>query len=222
MINKIKKYIKNLKLYNDSISNIHREGTLLNSFLTNKIIFIHVPKTAGVSIIRSLFGDVTLESHRNIQFYQKIFRKDFANYFTFSFVRNPWDRLYSSYMFLKKGGLNLHDKNAFLMHLSSFKTFEDFVLHGLDDKILEEIIHFVPQHKFLCDNQDNILVNYLGRFENLDEDVKNISSIINRSIILEHNNINKKLHYKDVYNSSMIKKVQEVYCRDIEIFEYDF
>ena len=128
MINKIKKYIKYLKLYNDSISNIHREGTLLNSFLRNKIIFIHVPKTAGVSIIRSLFGDVTLESHRNFQFYQKIFRKDFENYFTFSFVRNPWDRLYSSYMFLKKGGLNLHDKNAFLMYLSSFMSFEEFAL----------------------------------------------------------------------------------------------
>ena len=78
-------------------------------------------------------------------------------YFSFSFIRNPFDRLYSTYMFLSKGGMNNHDRLAFDNHLSKFKDFEDFVLNGLDRKIIYKIIHLIPQHQYLCDKKDRLI-----------------------------------------------------------------
>ena len=37
------------------------EGTLLNAFYKSKTIFIHIPKTAGVSLAKAIYGDVTFK-----------------------------------------------------------------------------------------------------------------------------------------------------------------
>ena len=69
----IKKY-KFWKFTKWQKSKIQKEGTLFNAFLKTKTIFIHIPKTAGISIIKSAYGDVTLGGHRNMYFYSKIFK----------------------------------------------------------------------------------------------------------------------------------------------------
>lgn len=74
-----------------------------------KCIFVHIPKTAGISISRSIFGNLG-GGHTKIRDYELIFSaKDFNNYFKFTFVRNPWDRIFSAYRFLKNGGINEED-----------------------------------------------------------------------------------------------------------------
>lgn len=37
-------------------------------------------------------------------------QREFEDYFKFTFVRNPWDRLLSAFLFLKKGGANKVDR----------------------------------------------------------------------------------------------------------------
>src|SRR5690625_2614056 len=65
-------------------------------------IFVHIPKTAGVSVAHSLF-EIKTAYHVRVSKYQIIFSQDEYNqYFKFAFVRNPWDRLVSAYRFLKK------------------------------------------------------------------------------------------------------------------------
>lgn len=74
-----------------------------------KCIFIHVPKTAGVSVAKSLLGKPTV--HWSALNCRLIFGKeDFNNYFKFSFVRNPFTRLISAYEFLRNGGYGPSDK----------------------------------------------------------------------------------------------------------------
>ena len=126
-----------------------KNGTLLNAFYKSKTIFIHIPKTAGVSLVKAIYGDVTLSGHRSFYFNSIVLKTNKEKYFSFSFIRNPFDRLYSTYMFLSKGGMNKHDRLAFENHLSKFKDFEDFVLNGLDRKIIYKIIHLIPQHQYL-------------------------------------------------------------------------
>ena len=201
---------------------IHLKGSLLNAFYSKKIIFVHIPKTAGISVAKAIFGDVSLEGHRSIMFYKNLFNEDFSEYFTFSVVRNPWDRLYSAFKFLEKGGINIHDRNAYEQYLEEYKDFEDFVTNGLNTKMIYEIMHFIPQSEFICSKDGKIDVNYIARFENLKDDISKLSEKINNPIELDHHNSNKKVSYKEIYTSDMIKKVEEIYKMDIINFNYKF
>ena len=204
--------IKLLKNINSSIRKIlfaksqrrkiKKKNSLIHSFSNDKTIFIHI--------------------HRSIYFYKQVFEKNFKDFFTFSFVRNPYDRLYSSYKFLQTGGMNEHDKVAFQKYLSKFSDFEDFVLNGLNNEIIYEIIHFVPQSEFICNKNGEILVDFVGRFENLNDDLNSISRKIKKELALEHHNKNFKKDYKKIYNQEMKTKVYEVYKKDFVLFNYNF
>ena len=198
------------------------KGTLLNAFYKSKTIFIHIPKTAGVSLAKAIYGDITLEGHRSFYFNSIALNVKNEKYFSFTFVRNPWDRLYSAYKFLENGGINIHDKNAFIIHLSKYSNFEDFVLNGLNRKLIYKITHLIPQHKYLCDKRGSILVDFIGRFENLDDDILLLSKKLKKDIKLNHHNHNKKKDFKLAYTDEMIEKVYQVYQKDIDIFEYSF
>ena len=197
-------------------------GTLLNAFYKSKTIFIHIPKTAGVSLAKAIYGDVTLEGHRSFYFNMIALNIENQKYFTFTFVRNPFDRLYSAYKFLKKGGMNNLDKLVFHTHLSEFKDFEDFILNGLNKKIIYEITHLIPQYDYICDKNGRVLVDFVGRFEDLDNDIILLSKILKKNIKLSHHNYNKKLDYKEAYTDKMIDKVHQIYRKDFDIFKYTF
>ena len=71
----------------------------------SKYIFIHIPKTAGTTVREYLMKMGVANSQRtsglpNMNFLQNIAQvvNLYPNYFTFSFVRNPFDRFVSYYM----------------------------------------------------------------------------------------------------------------------------
>ena len=198
------------------------EGTLLNAFYKSKTIFIHIPKTAGVSLVKAIFGDVSFEGHRSFYFNSIALNIKNEKYFSFTFVRNPFDRLYSAYKFLQNGGMNHLDKLVFQTHLSEFNDFEDFILNGLNRKLIYKITHLIPQHEYLCDKKGSILVDFVGRFEHLERDILLLSTILSKDIKLSHHNYNKKLDYREAYTSEMINKVNQIYQKDIDIFKYTF
>ena len=221
----IKKLLRKYHIWKHAKSQykkIFNEGTLLNAFYKSKTIFIHIPKTAGVSLVKAIYGDVTLEGHRSFYFNSIALNIKNEVYFSFSFVRNPFDRLYSAYKFLNEGGMNHLDKLAFQTFLSEFEDFEDFILNGLNEKLIYQITHFIPQHEYLCDKSGSILVDFIGRFENLDKDILLLSKKLNKNIELNHHNYNDKSDYKEVYTDEMIYKVNQIYQKDIDIFKYTF
>ena len=116
--------------------------------------------------------------------------------------------------------MNQHDKNAFQKYLSHYSDFEDFVLNGLNSEIIYEIIHFIPQSEFICNNDGKIMVDFIGRFENLNEDLKKLSEKINKEIVLEHHNKNNKLGFSKIYTEDMKLKVYKIYKKDVQIFKY--
>ena len=86
MMRKIIQYIRQVSFLRIEKRKITQQGTLINAFQTKKVIFIHIPKTAGISLIRAVYGDVDFGGHRDYGFYNQIFFNDFNSYFTFSFV----------------------------------------------------------------------------------------------------------------------------------------
>ncbi|WP_257933238.1 sulfotransferase [Campylobacter lari] len=190
-----------------------------------KCIFIHVPKVAGSSIERVIYQtDRWLVGHVKASDYVKLDRDKFESYFSFGFVRNPYDRMVSAYHYLRRGGGNLVDETWAKENIYKYNSFEEFVLNlqNNDERIkILSWMHFVPQYKYLCDNDKNILVNFIGKFEKLDEDFKKILNILKRKDNLVH--VNKSQHgdYKDYYNYKTHKIIREIYKNDFEIFDYD-
>lgn len=195
----------------------------LKGFDDLKCIFVHIPKAAGISVNKALFGTYG-GSHLKLKDYQLIFSKrEFDEYYKFTFVRNPWDRLVSTYFFLKNGGFHEKDKVWFDKNLSQFETFEDFVLNWLDKDNIYKWIHFIPQYEFITVN-DKVLVDDIFKLEHISDGMHTISKTLNISVELKHENQNRNRDskYRDYYTPEMKDIVNLVYKKDIELLDYQF
>jgi hypothetical protein len=185
-----------------------------------RTIFIHVPRTAGTSMSRALFA--TGSRHVTYERYLQANRRKFDAYFKFAFVRNPWDRLVSAYLFLQKGGMDAKDARFFAQHLASYPSFEKFVLEWVNESNVLLYDHFIPQHRFICDARDRIMVDFVGRKENLELDFAYVASRMGRPAALPHINKVEHRHYSTYYNEATRAIAERVYIRDIRIFGYSF
>ncbi len=194
----------------------------LRAFDEKQCIFVHITKTAGTSVALSLFGE--LPYHYTARNYQAIFgRSDFNRYFKFCFVRNPWDRLYSAWRYLKNGGWDEQDKIWAEENLPDTDNFNEFVMDWLTAESLSSHIHFKPQHKFICDYRSKIIVDFCGRFEDLVNDYGIIARTTGTVAPLKSKNITPGTHsYRDIYNEASKEKVATLYAKDIALLGYTF
>ncbi len=186
-----------------------------------KCIFIHIPKTAGVSVSASLLGKGI--ANMPALYYKVLFgKKDFNNYFKFSFVRNPFTRLISVYEFLQSGGGGPLDEKIVSI-IQPYKCFKDFVMQYLNQKTIKTHRYFRPQYYFICDSNNKLMINFWGRFEELEKDYEFIRTKIGTGEPLKKLNVtkSKKLSQEEYYsNSKIIQKVISLYNKDFELFGY--
>ncbi len=194
-------------------------------FIENKCIFIHIPKSAGTSVNQSIFGHNT-GNHATIAEYQIAFsRIEFESFFKFTFVRNPWDRLLSAFIYLKNGGKCKRDYQWAEKHLLPYKNFNDFVMKWVSKRNIIKGIHFLPQYRFLTTPKSlKPEVNFIGFFENINNDYEYIRKLlhIGKKLILENKTAEKAGDYRSYYNDKTVKIVSDVYAEDIELLGYDF
>lgn len=194
----------------------------LEGFDRLKCIYIHIPKAAGVSINKALFGNYG-GGHKTVHVYKRIFGPVlFEKYFTFTFVRNPYPRLLSAYNFLKKGGFNNRDAAWASENISEYHTFDEFIEQWLDENNIWSYIHFKPQYSFVCDIDLKPEVDFIGKVEKIDKDFDNVCKTLGVENNLSVYNKGESDHsnWKNSYTDSSLQKVAEVYQNDFEIFEY--
>ena len=202
----------------------HNGGTIFNAFDQTNSIFIHIPKTAGIAVGKSLYGENISWGHYTWKEVESVMGSDkFNSYFKFAFVRNPWSRIFSAYHFLMKGGINEVDKYFYEQVLSQYDTFERFIMEGLGSKEVSNWIHFLPQTDFICDRNGNLKVDFIAKLENIQEDYNTIRERVGGEELLIRNELNKdKTSYKSIYTSEMIKKVYELYKLECILFNYTY
>lgn len=192
----------------------------------SKAIFIRNPKCATISI-RSVIKQPKfnvrfdeIEKHQTaLKWKQTI--SDYDQHFIFSVCRNPYDRLLSGWLFICRRKLDKHQ--AILEKYGS--NFERFVLNLEKDfsmAISEVDMVTWPQHLWLTDNKGNIIINEIGRFENLSSWWIELSKRQSWPIIaLPKANATNHGPWKDYYTSDMIKVVNQCYVDDFKLLNYE-
>lgn len=189
-----------------------------------RCIFVHIPKCAGISVSRSLFGNVS-GAHHTLRKFQIMFSPaEFDQYFKFTFVRNPWDRAVSAYHFLKKGGLTLHDRTWSERYLSPYPDFQSFVLKGLENKRVISYPHFRPQCDYICLKRNEPGLDFIGYFENLDADFTYITQVlnVNSSLLSLNRNHERSRDFRSYYTDETREIIARVYADDIRVMGYTF
>lgn len=113
--------------------------------------------------------------------------------------------------------LDIADGGNFLT-IGKTETFEDFCLNFVESGWCKDI-HFLPQSDILS-NENGLIVDFVGKTENLSNDMKIISDRLGYNINVEHHRRSKHPHYKEVYNSKMISIVENFFAKDFELFGY--
>jgi hypothetical protein len=165
------------------------------------------------------FGGVGDPAWRKVipqaHFTDNIYNSKVDEYFKFSIVRNPFDKMVSAY---KHGAWGVVDHTK--------EPFEDFVRSLLPGGIREikyltdpGLNHFVPWTRMFDMNR----TDFIMRFENIDQDIKYVKKKIKVTENLEKLNISRKSRdYRSYYTQETRAIVAEIFKKDLEVFGYCF
>ncbi len=140
----------------------------------------------------------------------------YRDYFKFSFVRNPWDRLVSCYT--EKVVIQRRWTDVF----GTEPSFRHFVrtVAGIPDAASD--MHWRSQYLNLVDRDYNIIVDFLGRVEAIEEGVRTIASHAGLAFDLGHYRRSKHKPYAAYYDDETRELVAQRYAVDIAMFGYTF
>lgn len=182
---------------------------------------LHTKKTAMSIIIPSL----TLKEH------QKTLKELGAhclsekpeknkNYYSFTFVRNPLERLVCCYKRKIVSSPKQENFNNIYLggRLGDCKTFDEFVdiVLTIPDKLLEG--HILINSDIIFDEQGKSRIDFIGKYENLYEDYKIIQNKFNLPDLRPTKTPNP--NWQDCYTLKTAKAVAKKYWKDIEMFNY--
>ena len=203
------------------IADLRGRGAYAGWSDAHRAIFIHLPKTAGTSVSRQL--GLAASRHLPAEEYRITNPRKFEAYFKFAFVRNPFDRLVSSYAFLRQGGMNADDAQFAERKVIPFENFRHFLTEGFShDQETRAWVHFRQQKDFVCDAEGRNLMDFTGRFERIEEDYAMIADRLGKPRNLPMSNKSARGDYREFYSPATIEIARHYYAEDLEIFRYDF
>lgn len=192
-------------------------------------IFIHIYKCGGTSLREILKNDITfniLKSHSTAlevkkYFYEKKVFDYFNNSFIFSFIRNPFEWTVSLFNFIK---YNVEHENYNEIKEYDFDDFCKWIVKAIAIKKQNTNGTYNTLTEFLYDNENNLLVDFVGRIENYEHDIKQIAKIINIDIneIPKLNKNKIQSDYKLYYNPDTKTIIEKLFKKDLENFNYSF
>ena len=196
-----------------------------------KFIFIHIPKTGGTSIDCLFTG--SMQRHSCMQDYESyLSKKQFGEYLKFTIVRNPFDLMVSSYIMICKR-IASHHKHTIKTFGDNIFTFNEYINKKVQNYIVgtEDFIETNFSKSMFNGNQldwiqnleGKLTIDYIARFENLQEDFDIIFDKIGiPRQKLPHKNKTDHKHYTEYYDDETKQIVAEKYAKDIEYFGYKF
>ena len=201
----------------------------------HKFIFFAVPKTATHSIRealrthisagdweqQALLGKQVLpieeiaqlqHGHITVQQIKAVLAEDvWRSYYKFAFVRNPFDRFVSICFFLNRNNPQF-EKNAL-----------DWMKIAISRDRFKRRILARPQIEQLADESNQLALDYVGRYEDLQASMDCILDHLQLARV-DLNVVNSSAHagYDGLFDAELRESVATFYAEDLDRFDYVF
>ena len=208
-----------------------RQGVLVRRrspiWLRKGIVFVHIPKAAGTSINEAIFG----------RFMGHVRARDIDRWGSdrlkalpcFAVTRNPWDRLVSAYRFARRGRGVGGARQAWVWRpeqyqVPEFATFDSFVKDWLAPRDIARLDPiFQPQSQYTCDAEGTLLVDHVGKLENLAPTIDFVAARAGQKLAVpQANRSGERVDYRSFYSPELADVVGCIYAEDIHRFGYGF
>ena len=196
---------------------LHIKPSPLRQGRNGPYVFIHINKTAGTSIGNAI--GLPVKHHQTArEVIARIGRENWDKAYKFTLVRNPWDRAVSLYEYRrKKNKTDLASRGI---------AFSDWVKKTFgpdkDTFYYNNAKSFQPQVEWLRDDEGKISIDFIGKFESINEDFEKIRRAIGLDAELPHLNASRRASYQSYYDDETRKIVATWFQEDIEFFCYRF
>jgi hypothetical protein len=206
--------------------------------------FVHVPKTGGTSVCYALWphadhvdhywanrwlarvrirvnhfaprGLKKFRTHTPAATLQAVLPADeFAGFFKFAFVRNPWDLLVSYYHFLRQPEPDALHTSHRRRTAGELPDFEAYVRYEIRRRK-------ISQTRMLTDRRGRLLVDFVGRYESLAAHFDLVCRRIGVDADLSRFNTSARADYRDYYTDRLAALVRQHFAEDVERFGYAF
>lgn len=210
-----------------------------------RFLFVHIAKTGGTSVrtalerlrwrdpwyyamfvcsrLSHLSGHrlaSKLPRHAKIVAAKELLPKEyFDSLFKFAFVRNPWDLQVSSFHHIRRERPH---------YLGGNETFEDFLRWKLDPQRPYQYhvdTSITLQTDYLIDLSGQIVVDFIGRYEQLHEDFATACKrigIAGPALPHERKANDRKKDYRSYYNDQTAELIATHFARDIQLLDFRF
>ena len=136
-----------------------------------------------------------------------------STYFKFAFVRNPFERFVSAYVFLFRNSISPdhspEELNADMKAALHRRRFRQRVL-------------IQPQSQLLEDREGKLAVDFIGRYERLETDFEGVCQRLGVRASLPRANPSDHVHFSRYYDPELRSMVADFYARDLQNFDYSY
>lgn len=196
---------------------LHKKPIPLRQGKNGPFIFIHINKTAGTSVGRAI-GLPVKDHLMATEVIARIGMDAWDQAFKFTVVRNPWDKVVSHYEYRRK-------KNKTEIATRGI-PFSEWVIktYGSDKDAFyyNNPRSFQPQVEWLKDSAGRVSMDYVIKFESLNEGFNHVKSVIGLDVTLPHLNASKRATYQSYYDEETHAIVAHWFREDIKAFGYGF
>ncbi len=198
-----------------------------------KLVYLEMPKVANCSIkgsmLRQNFPDDYSVQNESMKYTVHVLGKRYRDYYKFTFVRNPFERLVSCYeskyhkdkkMLGSPYMKELVYEYYLFGYLKKDRGFTNFVcrIALIPDAYKEH--HFKPQTAIVYDADGKCRVDFVGKYEHLNEQFGRIISKYDLDELPMYNKTDHK-NYMDYYNVFTARLAYFIYKEDIQRFGYE-
>lgn len=189
-----------------------------------KIGYVHVPKTGGSSIHKALPNCIHNERHMTAMELRAAEPELFEEYFMFSTIRNPWERMVSMHFYDRKRNTRPHEVDANMMDFNNWIT----TIYKTNRYVNLEV-HGQPFVQMYCCDQtqwfmegDTLLVDAAITTCNLNSWWESYWRGRDLHIDLNRENNTNHKHYSNYYNATTRELVTKAFSEDIEMFGFKY